>query len=145
MKLTDQQIREIADLFDCGMRCFYNVKTGEIKSVINSDKWIGAEEEFWEEDLAEIMNNQDSYLEFESMSSHDSFQIMIDFLETVKDQNLYRRLINALEKPKPFKNFKWEIDNSGLYRQKWFDFKNERIFEFVKLQVENLNLNNKED
>jgi hypothetical protein len=31
MKLNDKQIEEIADNLDCGMRCFYNLKTGEIK------------------------------------------------------------------------------------------------------------------
>lgn len=29
MKLTDQQIFEIADNLDSGMKCFYNKQTGE--------------------------------------------------------------------------------------------------------------------
>ena len=32
MKLTEKQIEEIADNLDCGMRCFYNLKSGEIKT-----------------------------------------------------------------------------------------------------------------
>jgi hypothetical protein len=50
MKLTEKQIEEIADNLDCGMRCFYNLKTGEIKTLLNLDSWIGADEEPWEEE-----------------------------------------------------------------------------------------------
>jgi hypothetical protein len=28
------------------------------------------------------------------------------------------------------------VDNSGSYRQKWFDFKNQRLIEWVKDQLE---------
>lgn len=51
MKLTEKQIEEIADNFDYWMRCFYNLKTGEIKTVINFNDWIGAGEEPWAEEL----------------------------------------------------------------------------------------------
>ena len=51
MKLTEKQIEEIADNLDYGMRCFYNLKTGEIKTVINFNNWIGADEEPWAEEL----------------------------------------------------------------------------------------------
>lgn len=46
------------------------------------------------------------------------------------------RKINALNRSKPFRNFKWQIDNSGDYRQVWFDFKRRRYKEFVKKQIE---------
>ena len=51
---------------------------------------------------------------------------MLDFAESVDNVNLQERLINSLNKSKPFRNFKWQIDNSGNYLQKWFDFKNNR-------------------
>ena len=35
MKRSDEQIEEIADGLDCGFRCFYHRKTGEIKTVLN--------------------------------------------------------------------------------------------------------------
>ena len=34
IKLTDQQIKEIAENLDCGMRCFYNKQSGEIKTLL---------------------------------------------------------------------------------------------------------------
>jgi hypothetical protein len=141
MKLTEKQIEEIADNLDCGMRCFYNLKTGEIKTIINFNSWIGADEEPWEKESKEIENNWGDYFEFIGFESHESFKIMADFSEDIEDKRLQVKLINALNRPKPFQNFKWQIDNSGEYRQKWFDFKKMRYIQWVKKQVE---LSNKE-
>lgn len=123
------------------MRCFYNLKTGEIKTIINFNSWIGADEEPWEKESKEIENNWGDYFEFIGFESHESFKIMADFSEDIEDKRLQDKLINALNRPKPFQNFKWQIDNSGEYRQKWFDFKKMRYIQWVKKQVE---LSNKE-
>jgi hypothetical protein len=136
MKLTEKQIEEIADDLDCGMRCFYYQKTCEIKTLLNFDCWIGADEELWEEESNEIENNWVDYFEFEGFESHESFQIMVDFAEVVDDTGLQNKLINALNIPKPFQNFKWQIDNSGEYRQQWFDFKKMRYIQWVKKQID---------
>lgn len=136
MILTEKQIEEIADNLDGGMRCFYNLKTGEIKSILNFDSWIGADEEPWEEESKEIDENLGDYFEFEGFESYDSFQIMADFAEIVDDTSLQNKLINVLNRPKPFQNFKWQIDNSGEYRQQWFDFKKKRYIKWVKEQID---------
>jgi len=140
MKLTDQQIKEIADNLDSGMRCFYNKQTGIIKTVLNFDSWIGADEEPWEEELKEIDENWSYYFEFEGMTSRESFNLMADFAESIDNSRLQDRLINALNKPKPFQNFKWQIDNSGEYRQQWFDYKKMHYIELVKGQIDNNNI-----
>jgi hypothetical protein len=142
MKLTDKQIEEIAENLDCGMRCFYNLKTGEIKTILNFDSWIGADEEPWEEELNEIDEDWGDYFEFDQFESHESFQIMVDFAENVNDIRLQNNLINALNRRKPFQNFKWQIDNSGEYRQHWFDFKKMRYIQWVKEQIDFNNTKN---
>jgi hypothetical protein len=141
MKLSEEQIREIAENLDMGMRCFCHLKTGEIETTpdFNQSDWFGLDTEPWQETLDKLDENWGDYFEFEKMTSHESFEIMADFAETVDNHYLQDRLINALNKPKPFRNFKWEIDNSDEYRQKWFDFKNQRIIEFVKTQIEQHN------
>ncbi len=136
MKLTEKQIEEIADSLDCGMRCFYNIKTGEIKTVLNFDSWMGADEEPWEEESKEIDDNQADYFEFVGFESHESFRIMADFVENIDDLRLQDKLINALNRSKPFRNFKWQIDNSGEYRQLWFDFKKMRYIQWVNEQID---------
>lgn len=141
MKLTEKQIEEIADNLDCGMRCFYNLKTGEIKTILNFDSWIGADEGLWEEESKEIDDNWGDYFEFCGLDSHESFQIMADFAESVEDNSLQNKLINALNKRKPFQNFKWQIDNSGVFRQQWFDYKKMRYIQWIKEQID---LNNRD-
>ena len=136
MKLTEKQIEEIADNLDCGMRCFYNLKTGEIKTILNFDNWIAADEEPWEIESKEIDDNRDDYFEFEGMETHDSFRLMADFTESIDNSKLQEKLINALNKSKPFSNFKWQIDNSGDCRQEWFDFKKMRYIKWVKDQID---------
>jgi hypothetical protein len=136
MKLTEKQIEEIADNLDSGMRCFYNLKTGEIKTILNFDSWNGADKEPWEEESKEIDDNWGDYFEFEGFESHDSFKIMADFTESINDTRLHDKLINALNRPKPFQNFKWQIDNSGEYRQQWFDYKKMRYIKLVKEQID---------
>jgi hypothetical protein len=136
MKPTEKQIHEIAQDLDYGMGCFYNLKTGEIKTLLNFDNWIGADEEIWEEESKEIDENWDDYFEFEGFESYESFKIMEDFAEIVEDAELQNKLINALNRPKPFRNFKWIIDNSGDYRQQWFDYKNMRYIQWIKEQVD---------
>ena len=136
MKLTEKQIEEIADNLACGMRCFYHFKTGEIKTLPNFDSWIGADEEPWEEESKEIDENRDDYFEFEGLESHESFQIMIDYTESIDDAGIQNKLIHALNGPKPFQNFKWQIDYSGDYRQQWFAFKKMRYIHWVKKQID---------
>jgi len=57
MKLTENQIEEIADNLDAGMRCFYHHKADKIISILNFDSWDGADEESWEEESKEIDKN----------------------------------------------------------------------------------------
>lgn len=139
INLTDKQIKNIAEDLDCGFICYYNKRTGEIKNMLDMDSWDGADEELWEEDQKELEENSADYIEFEGFESRESFIIMEDFAETVDDSKLRDSLINALNKRKPFANFKWQIDNSGDYRQQWFDYKNKRYIEHVKDQLEQYN------
>ncbi len=144
MKLTDKQIEEIADDLDSGMKCFYNLRTGEIKTIINSDSWICADEEPWEEDIKEIEENLNNFVEFNGFSTQESFRIMADFAENLENDNLQKKLVNALNKSKPFGNFKWQIDNSGDYRQEWFNFKKARYINRVKDQIDFNNIDKDE-
>ena len=136
MKISDKIIKEIAEYLDCGMRCFLHKKTKNLITILDKDDWFDDDAGDWAEDIEEIDSNKADYIEFEKMDSKDSFRVMADFAENVDDTKLQERLINALNKPKPFRYFKWEIDNSGEYREKWFDFKNMRYIEYVKQQIE---------
>ena len=134
IKLTEKQIEEIADYLDSGLICLYNKKTKELITITEFDDYPDSDELNW-----------DDILEFERMNSNDSFDLMIYFVEQLNDCLLKEKLINVLNKSKPFKNFKFQIDNSDEYRQKWFDFKNRSYVEYVKLQLETINENENSD
>jgi hypothetical protein len=136
LKLTKEQIHKIYQELDCGLLCFYNPENGEIKSLPDFDSNPYAEEEMWEEEIKEIESNSDKYIEFEKMSSRDSFIMMEDFVDEVKDETLKDLLAKGLSRPKPFHNFKFVIDNSGEFRDKWFEFKEKKCCEWIEEQIE---------
>jgi hypothetical protein len=136
MKLTPKEIKEIADHLETGMICYFSRKTREIKAVLNFDDMPYADDELWQDLIQEIEENLADYDAYEGMSSRDSFNIMVDFIGNVDNTDLKASLITAINKRKPFANFKWQIDNSGEYRQKWFDYRKKRYLEWVKEQAE---------
>jgi len=138
--LNNKQISEIAENLDLGMNCYLNLKSGEIKSIIDHDSLGEVDEELWGDDIREIEENYEDYFAFERMNSNESFEVMADFAESIDDERIRRKLMNALNRSKPFRNFKWAIDNSGEYRDQWFEFKKNRYIEYVKEQIEGYNL-----
>jgi hypothetical protein len=141
----ESQIKEIADDLDAGFICYFNTKTGEIESVIDTDSWDSMDNEIWDEIMEKIDENINDYWQFERMESHEAFKVMADFAESIDDPILQNNLIKILNRKSPFANFKAEIDESGPYRQKWFDFKKERYIEWVKEQLEGHKLSIEED
>ena len=135
MNITDKTIRNIAGEIDCGMKCYIHKKTGECKSIPDELRLDISDTDLWDEDIKKIEANLSDYIEIGGMSSHDSFRVMEGFAGSVDDSRFQDKLINALNRSKPFRNFKWEIDNSAEYRDKWFDFKAEKGAEHVKQQI----------
>jgi hypothetical protein len=121
------------------MRCFYNSETDEIKSLPDFDSNPYADEELWQDVSEELDSNFDKYIEFDKLPTREYFQIMTDFIDSVVDKKVQGLLVNALNKSKPFRNFKYEIDNSGEYRQKWFDFKDQEYCKWIETQIQELN------
>jgi hypothetical protein len=139
IKLSEQQIKEIASILDCGLTCFIDIKTGQVKNVLNAENFEISEDGSWENVLRDSGKIDYNYLEISPMSPRDAFLIMEDFVEIVGDVDLQIKLSNSLNKKHPFKNFKWEIDRSGDYRQKWFDFKEIKYIDWVKNYLDKLN------
>ncbi len=139
LELTEDQIKSIAEELDTGMKVYAHIETNNIKTIIDLDQHYDADTEAWEEDINEIEENFDKYFQFEGMDSRESYQVMEDFVETVKDEKLREKLELGLSLSKPFRNFKDIIDDEGEYRQRWFEFKNERYIDFVKEQLDRYN------
>ncbi len=128
-------INSIAQSIDCGFICYFNVKTNEI---IEIPKEIDDVEELYENDLEKIDKLKEKIV-FEPLESFDSFKIMERFADNVSDQVFQDKLYNALNRKRPFANFKNTIDYSD-YRQDWFDFKQAALEEVVSDQFESVGL-----
>lgn len=142
IKLTEEQIKYIAEELDTGMKVYVNIETMEVKSIIDTLQHYDADTEAWEEDINEVEENFDKYFQFYRMDSRESFQVMEDFVETVKDERLKEKLELGLSLSKPFRNFKDIIDDENEYRKRWFKFRDSRNIEFVKEQIERYNESN---
>jgi hypothetical protein len=134
MRLTDNQIKEIAELLECGHQCFVHKPTGAIE--YHPDP-LGTLHnlEPWQDLIDKIEENWDDYERFETMVSSQTFLVMEDFVNSLDNDDIKKRLEYALSRPKPFRNFKYEIDQSD-HRQSWFDFRLNANIEWVKEQLE---------
>lgn len=137
--LSKQQIIEIAEQLDCGFRCFWNRKNNELLFVPDLNRNPGMDNDLFADDFEKLDNNFGDYDEIEPLQSNDAFQIMADFTQQLSDSNsLKNKLTVALTNKKPFSQFKITIDNSATYRQQWFDFKADKIQQWVLTQINQL-------
>ncbi|MBI4645185.1 MAG: hypothetical protein HY738_00990 [Bacteroidia bacterium] len=128
-------VSQIADSIDAGFICYLNPETLETENI--PQEMINNPYEF-EAMTGESLDSMDlqhskweSCITFEPLESHESFKIMEQFVKSIADRRLREKLINALDRRKPFANFKAIIDNSP-YRQDWFDFKKQWLENHVK-------------
>jgi len=135
--LTSEQIKEIADTIDCGFVCHWNIKNNRLIFIPSDEGFDPAYNDAWDEDIKELETNSGEYKEIEKPDSTESFRFMENFTDELPDNTRIKvTLIEALNKRKPFREFKYEIDNSGDYRQLWFDFKNQKMIEYVKDRID---------
>lgn len=141
--ITTVNIKEIAEQLDCGFRAFIHKSKGQLLFVPDENNLTGIDLDPWDEELEQLENNFSDYYEIDKWTTSEAFEIMSEFAEQVTDNKLQSQLFNALRKNKPFKEFKFVIDNSGDSRQKWFDYKNKRQQDFLARQLERLKLKDK--
>ena len=136
MKLTNEIIREIVENLDIGFRCFVNRESGELISIPNENNYSNFEPEMWQNELITIKKSRKKLTEIEGMSTTDSLRVMEQFIASVQEKKLKERLLQAIHRHKPFAHFKLEIDNSGTERDRWFEFKKQRLIEWVRNQID---------
>ncbi|WP_026452175.1 UPF0158 family protein [Aequorivita capsosiphonis] len=138
MKTQNNIIKEIADSLLCGMICFYEKATNSFieypKEV--EDYLMFDEENPWQEVIDKVEDNVDDYLLIDPMPSSEAFKLMEQFAREIDSLGFSAKLLDALDKRKPFQNFNHLIENDFDNRQLWFDFRLEKNMEWVKRQIE---------
>lgn len=137
----EEVITEVADLLSCGMVCFINPETLEFDFIpknLYEEYGHYGEDEY--NDIIQEMNDTieswEKCIRIDPPESWESFKIMENFIDCcIPDSNRIKdRLINAISRKSPFRNFSFVIDNS-TYRKKWYDF---RVLQLEKYVLEQL-------
>ncbi len=129
-----------ADNLSAGEVCFINTDTLEIESV--SETILNDPDEFEAmtgetvDSLGLKYDEWENCLRIDPLESRESFRIMEGFADNVSDKNFQQKLINSLNRNRPFANFKWLIDNSD-YRQDGFDYRQAWLEQYVYELMEN--------
>ncbi|TLX74661.1 hypothetical protein E9993_12150 [Labilibacter sediminis] len=119
-------VMNIADSLLAGSICFLNLDTLEVEDI---PKDLAYDPEEFQMVTGESFENaglkheswQDC-ITIEPMESSEPFRIMENFVDEVNDTSLQKQLVNALNRRRPFANFKYIVESSD-YRQQWFDFR----------------------
>ena len=135
MEVPKEILIDIADSLESGFKCFIHRDTFQVVTYLDPDRYPDMDPKDWKEEISTIKKNKKKFIEIESLVSSDSYRIMAAFADSVDDKIIKIRLITALEGHKPFANFKFQIDNSGPYRELWFAFRKEKIIEWVQNQL----------
>ena len=144
--ISPAQIKEIAGELDGGMKCFYHIPTGEVKSYPDELKGhAGFEEEFWEDVMEQVESSPEEFVAFEALESFESFRMMETFINNIEEANIQTQFQNTIRLRKPFQQFKYLLYDYPLLREQWFEFKDNYLIEHVEQQLKSYNsLNNPE-
>ncbi len=120
-------IHEIAEYLSMGMSCEFNIKTLKVEPILEDNDLLDENEE--EEEEENIPNVTDAII-ISMLSSHESFDIMAHFVNSLPDTPVKRSLASALEHNKPFAHFNAIIHKSDE-REDWFAFRQAELEQYV--------------
>lgn len=135
IRLSSKQVNDIAQELDAGLKCYINKESGEYRSILDPDD-THDNEEFWQEELEKIHAEWSNYAVIEKMPSRLSFGMMEDFAASIENEEIRDRLFYALNRNKPFRNFRNEVDYREDIRQRWFAFKQGVYEDYVRQELE---------
>ena len=134
--IKPEMLKEIAEMLDAGMVCFYHKTTGEMEYYPDEDSNPGFDDEAWADVIEKVDADYDNYLRFEGMSSSESFRVMEGFISNIEDIPTHNAFIEAISRKKPFRQFGELLFNYPDLREQWFVYKSESYIDYVKEQME---------
>jgi hypothetical protein len=67
------------------------------------------------------------YWEVPTLQSHESYEFMRDFIETVENRRLQDALWDAINRGKPFRRFRAVLDHHPAELERWYAYKSARV------------------
>lgn len=126
-------IKEIAESIDCSEVVFLHKETHELLSYpVAENGYVDEEFDFIKEEIMEVIDTDPAkYIRFDPLNSRESFQMMEDFIETIKNERLRARLIDAISIRKPFRNFRNAVEEEGVLDD-WYAYKDAYLQMYVR-------------
>jgi hypothetical protein len=140
MKLTIEQIAEIAKDLQSGLKVFVNTGTMEKKNVGDWENDEKFDENQWKDTLEDIESNPDKYIEIERLPQNELLAVMEGFVDSIEDEELKKQLELILTVANPFLKFREIINKSPDYKSKWAAYKNEGYIDWIRSQLHHYNL-----
>ena len=135
MQVSKEILNEIADNLEAGFKCYLNRDNFELVTFPDPDQYSEMDNKAWKDELTKVRKNKKMLIEIEKMMTTDAFRVMSQFADSLPNNSTKISLITALEGRKPFANFKYQIDNSGEYRELWFAFRRQKNIEWIENQL----------
>jgi len=83
----------------------------------------------------EDVKNKDSYFYIKPITSQEGYEIMQDFAALEESEEIKGLLFDALERKKPFLNFKDAIADYADIQKKFYEYKDNRLKEILRNQL----------
>lgn len=120
----DELCNDIAQDLELGFQIFLDLKTKETIKVLEDPTASLAEEKEVVKELKRLKKNKKQYQQLFKWGSRESYWWMEEFTEELECSTHFRKqLQEALQQPKPFRNFQRLISTTGEFREEWFKFK----------------------
>jgi hypothetical protein len=84
----------------------------------------------------EDVESSDRYFRIEPVTSHEVYEIMQAFAESEESDEIQGHLYDALDRKKPFMNFKDALNEYPDAEKKFYAYKNNRLKEILRERLE---------
>lgn len=138
LKIDLSMVEDAMEDVDRGYAEYYlNTETGQV--IMITDEIARYAEKELKDNLPEwmldaikiakevLVENPGSYIEIPSKPTYESYNLMVEFAESVPDEQLREKLSIALDGKGAFRRFKMVLNDYQFYREKWFQFKEQRL------------------
>ena len=113
-----------------GINYYLNIETGELVDDLEGQ-------------LDDDVLENDDYVYVEPISSWEAYTFREDFIRTVKDIELERRLEIAINGRGAFRMFWQTLQDYPEEKKRWIAFEEEKISQYIDIWIENLALDQK--
>ena len=150
IKITNRKIEEMAQRFGGIEVVLINIKTGEIKYLMDLDKmYIEDYEGLIQKEYDKIAAEKEDWIRLKNMNSKEEFQIMESFIPKVRTKKIRDQLLVALSGYQPSRTFKDQIHQMALERDEWFEHRTryniDHIRDFLEFRLKDTDIELEED